>query len=272
VEWVETSDPPNINELANEADRAIARVAGCPQGQLNCPAGSDAQNFYALVTADLRAHGLCAGQHETGHTDEIAVAWDCAGPWLGMHVYNYGGQAVIWYPSSRRPSWRLVDAGICTGTSPSPTGCPLLATDIAYWDYWLSPHGQNQQLDITPIACGEHVSERILAAGGTCSGMVKCCPMAVEKGPPNAACQALLYGNPVWRTVSGNPSYFPISGPFTIKVTAGEGEITAPGSAGAACPYRWRVSGTIPACTTDEAGHCIHTDLGAMRSIPPGSR
>ncbi len=50
--------------------------------------------------------GFCAGRHEEGHTDEIAVSnTGCTGRWFGYHIYNYGGGKVVWNPGAQRGWW-----------------------------------------------------------------------------------------------------------------------------------------------------------------------
>lgn len=92
-----------------------------------CSAGSDCtitgfpgdtvneicQSWFAAVTDRLRQQGYCAGQHVTGHTDEIAVSdTGCTGKWYGYHVCNYGGGKVVWNPGARR-GWWMIDPSHC---------------------------------------------------------------------------------------------------------------------------------------------------------------
>jgi hypothetical protein len=60
------------------------------------------------VTAELRARGLWAGQHEAGYTDEIAVSLGgCTSLWYGYHIYFYGGLKVVWNNGAQRGSWSI---------------------------------------------------------------------------------------------------------------------------------------------------------------------
>jgi hypothetical protein len=92
--------------LVDEVNAAMVTVTGCSVGS-SCPHGfgpghEGAQPFFDRVIAELRARGLCAGQHRTGETDEIAVARNCRAVWEGYHVSAYGGGTVVWarYPSA----------------------------------------------------------------------------------------------------------------------------------------------------------------------------
>lgn len=71
------------------------------------------QGWFAAVTQRLRDEGYCAGQHITGHTDEIAVSnTGCTGKWYGYHVCNYGGGKVAWNPGARR-GWWMIEPSYC---------------------------------------------------------------------------------------------------------------------------------------------------------------
>lgn len=56
-----------------EIVKVLRELGGCTEGS-SCPLPHDnQQSWQAKVVAELRARGLCAGQHEEGITDEIAV-------------------------------------------------------------------------------------------------------------------------------------------------------------------------------------------------------
>jgi hypothetical protein len=88
----------------------MADISGCNPGS-DCPIGDtypDAQNWFLDVAAALRSQGFCAGQHELGYTDEIAVSnTGCTGRWFGYHIYNYGGSKVVWNPGAQRGWWSI---------------------------------------------------------------------------------------------------------------------------------------------------------------------
>lgn len=108
---------PTVDAAVNAA---MVELTGCgvsSRCDLSAFPGATAeekcQSWFAAVTAELRDHGLSAGQHEVGHTDEIAVSnTGCAGRWYGYHVCNYGGPLVVWSPGARR-GWWTIDPDYC---------------------------------------------------------------------------------------------------------------------------------------------------------------
>ncbi len=103
VRWHRLRASPNFTQEINDAMKAIT---GCDV-RSDCRVRMSDQDFFAAVAAELREKGLCAGQHEDGATDEIAVG---VGPEEveGHHVYNYGGARVAWAPGSYRDTWIVV--------------------------------------------------------------------------------------------------------------------------------------------------------------------
>lgn len=101
--------------VGNVVNQVMAQLSGCNPGS-DCYIGDryTDQTWFAAVTAALRARGLCAGQHEVGYTDEIAVSdTGCTGLWYGYHVFNYGGLKVVWSPGASRGAWSI-----------TPSRCP----------------------------------------------------------------------------------------------------------------------------------------------------
>jgi hypothetical protein len=101
--------------VAALVNSTMETLSGCPRGS-DCYIGDryTDQTWFAAVTAELRNRGLCAGQHEVGHTDEIAVSMTgCGGLWFGYHVFNYGGLKVVWNNGAQRGSWSI-----------TPSHCP----------------------------------------------------------------------------------------------------------------------------------------------------
>lgn len=96
--------------VAATVNQVMSQLSGCPVNS-DCPLTPrfpDDQAWFTAVTAALRARGLCAGQHELGHTDEIAVSdTGCSGRWFGYHVFNYGGSKVVWATGAARGSWSI---------------------------------------------------------------------------------------------------------------------------------------------------------------------
>lgn len=105
-----TGHTTTSTSVGNTVNQVMSQLSGCPVGSdcVLAPTYADAQAWFAAVTAALRARGLCAGQHEVGHTDEIAVSdTGCTGLWYGYHAYNYGGGKVVWAPGANRGSWSI---------------------------------------------------------------------------------------------------------------------------------------------------------------------
>lgn len=96
--------------LADTINGVMEGLSGCSRGS-DCDLGAsypDPQQWFAAVNARLRALGYCAGQHEDGATDEIAVSTTgCAGLWYGYHVFHYGVMKVVWNPGAQRGSWSI---------------------------------------------------------------------------------------------------------------------------------------------------------------------
>lgn len=106
---------PMVDAAVNAAMKSLT---GCNPGSscaLSSYPGASAeakcQSWFAAVNAKLREQGFCAGLHEEGHTDEIAVSSSgCRGRWYGYHVCNYGGPLVVWSPGARRGWWQIAPA------------------------------------------------------------------------------------------------------------------------------------------------------------------
>lgn len=118
-----------LTSLGGKVNGAIQKVTGCAPGS-NCVVNATAEQFYSRVNAELRAQGLWAGRHvdsPPGATDEIAVATSCTGWWEGYHIFNFGGNKVVWAPSSARTAWKIKPEWCptdCEGTTPEPPEPP----------------------------------------------------------------------------------------------------------------------------------------------------
>ncbi|MDY0063291.1 MAG: hypothetical protein RBU45_26035 [Myxococcota bacterium] len=110
-----TSGGETDGEIAAAVNAVMAALSGCGIGS-DCFIGDrwpDGQGWFGAVNRELRNQGYCAGQHEEGATDEIAVSSaGCRGRWYGYHVYNYGGSKVVWNPGAQR-GWWSIDASYC---------------------------------------------------------------------------------------------------------------------------------------------------------------
>jgi hypothetical protein len=212
----------------------------------------------------MRFRGLCAGQHEDGVTDEIAVSVRCEGPYEGWHVANYGGGKVVWSPNAARPSW--TPAGACSAPpipptptpgptptpEPSPGACPISAPGDN-WVFDLKPHS-GQQLDLTPW-----VGNPTHQAGNPWPGCgLNRCPLSNEKGPVAAACGKRLFGDPVWTTSGGPCTVFPpdVNSLMTVKVASGSCSLFVRGTAGSPMSQAWIVHAGVPACRVGTNGLC----------------
>lgn len=191
----------------------MANLTGCNIGS-DCRHGdgigeAGAQKWMARVIAQLQLRGLCAGQHETGVTDEIAVATKCDGPWEGYHVANFGGGKVVWSPNAARPTWTPQSG--CSATppptplptptpgpvpTPSPTpvpgACPVpVPGPLARFDAKVHVQGPNwTTLDSTPLVGPDAA---FCAAIGYTDGR-RYCPPRAEGGTDIQACNELVVG------------------------------------------------------------------------------
>lgn len=104
-----TGHATTSTSVGNTVNQVMSQLSGCPIGSdCQLTGFADAQAWFAAVTAALRSRGLCAGQHEVGSTDEIAVSdTGCTGLWYGFHAFNYGGSKVVWAPGANRGSWSI---------------------------------------------------------------------------------------------------------------------------------------------------------------------
>jgi hypothetical protein len=108
----------NNPALGDRVNAVMRDLTGCNIGStcsLSTYAGATAdekcQSWFAAVNAALRAQGLCAGLHEEGVTDEIAVSdTGCTGRWYGYHVCYYGGPTVVWSPGAQRGYYEILPA------------------------------------------------------------------------------------------------------------------------------------------------------------------
>jgi hypothetical protein len=107
----------NDGTIAAAVNAVMEGLSGCGVGS-DCYIGDqypDAQQWFVAVAQALRDQGFCAGQHELGYTDEIAVSnTGCTGRWYGYHIYNYGGSKVVWNPGAQR-GWWAIEAKWCAG-------------------------------------------------------------------------------------------------------------------------------------------------------------
>lgn len=225
---------PQGNWVRPEASTTFARadvlkvereLAGCTEGS-DCPLPVDnQQSWIAKVAAELRKRGLCAGQHEDGVTDEIAVqpqGWDPALRWEAYKIYNCGptlpsdppnfdicplkGRGKVrWAVAS--DSWSAPEGATQPpAPSPAPTPppsaaeCPLQFPLPQPYSVGLrvETHGTSgQQYDATPFVMGP--SSAIPPPGWTGACRTQQCDLSPEKDPTNGLlctiqlCDAVTY-------------------------------------------------------------------------------
>lgn len=116
-------------ELGASINAALAAVTGCAPGS-RCVVRERPQEFQRRVIERLRADGLCAGQHEPGITDEIAVATSTTAPREGWHIYAgawddpAGTGTVVWSPGAARPAYAAPAGPPPQGPPPPPPSTP----------------------------------------------------------------------------------------------------------------------------------------------------
>jgi hypothetical protein len=123
----------------------------------------------------------------------------------------------------------------------------LKSSDVQNWRHSLKPHG-GQQVDLTPLACGDRVRQELEAAGGTCAPFTACCPLSAERGEVHVACQRELYGSPVWKVEEGVCEILPADNPFIVKIKSGQCLISVEGTMGGPSSERWTVRAANPPC------------------------
>ena len=195
---------PVSSEHADAVNEVMAEITGCSVGS-RCVTGKSPQEFMQLVVAALRERGLCAGQHVTGHTDEIAVTTECiGGRWEGYHnVFHGTPSTVVWSPGSRRPAY-FIPSDYCTGDSdpPPPTqfDCPNPVPDRTKLKLGLNKHnGRRKTWDVTPQV--SKVCYYCADIGmGMYKGKIRCeCPVRPEGNVDRSACERFVLGGlPRW--------------------------------------------------------------------------
>jgi len=260
-------------------NHSMQMLTGCDVGS-DCRTGSSPQEWQARVVLSLRDHGFCAGQHEMGVTDEIAVACDilsaddmnclsatCSTFWEGKHVANFSSPdnaKVVWSPGADRDSWK--PSGCEPNPTPTPTPTPLPTpgpTPTPGPACPIPPPGDDWIGDLKPES-GQNLDLTVWVGNPTHTKdkpYVGClprrCPLAAEKGDVALACQLALFGTPVWGTSGGVCTIIPRENGFTVKVATGSCALFAKGSvptSGRVGP--WEVSATVPACHVGTNGLC----------------
>jgi hypothetical protein len=194
---------PVSSEHASTVNEVMAEITGCNVGS-RCVHGKSPQEFMRLVVVALRERGLCAGQHITGHTDEIAVASSCEGVWEGYHNAYFGTPStVVWSPGGNRPAYQIPSSYCPDDPEPPPPpqfDCPDPVPDRTRLELGLKKHSaRKKSWDLTPKL--SKVCAYCEAIGmGQMGGHMRCgCPVRPEGHPERSACeQFVLGGLPRW--------------------------------------------------------------------------
>ncbi len=147
------------------------------------------------------------------------------------------------------------DCTPCCKRNPPPD-CPITDADVDSWRVEIKSNATNQQMDLTPYACGP----KVVAALNNCG--TACCSLSAEKG--NAACSDALYGQPAWSVLSGNPRLVQVyvDNSFTQKVASGSGKVKACGPKDSRSCVQATVKSTPPVCAM------THGSMGCATPYP----
>ena len=194
--------------LGGQVNAAILAVYGCSGGR--CVVQDGRQVAQAKIVAELRRAGVCAGQHEPGVTDEIAVSTSTTATRESYHVYAgppEGPGTLVLSPQAVRPSYAAPGSSPPPPPPPPPpvpptSGCgapvpPPLHSFVVHVrdvrDGW-------QWIDSTPLVEGAAYCAAIGYARNPC-------PIRTEGAADRLACEQLVLGAPaptwVW---TGQPS------------------------------------------------------------------
>jgi hypothetical protein len=172
-------------------------LTGCPIGSTCLLGDIPQQTWFADVVKALRARGLCAGQHNPGHTDEIAVAADQWAKREGFHVFAGddspgpvppGGarRVVVWSPGAARPTYFAPE--VLPPPPPDPFGCPA-PRPLRVWDdnrpHWkINAHQVNRVIDTTAVTVAQEPFCRAIGMSPMADGTLRAeCPMRPEDWP-----------------------------------------------------------------------------------------
>jgi hypothetical protein len=145
-------------------NQVMRDLTGCAIGS-RCPLASKrhSQAWLREVVLVLRARGLCAGQHEPGHTDEIAVSKDRRSRREGYHVFGgFDGKGpvpagrpprlVVWAPGAVRQTYAAPPVGpapappVPPPPAPPSGACPAAPCPAREWTRETLPDGWDSAL------------------------------------------------------------------------------------------------------------------------------
>jgi hypothetical protein len=232
---------PVSSKHAKVVNEVIAEITGCSVGS-RCMHGKSPQEFMQLVVAALRERGIvdadgkpteenfCAGQHITGHTDEIAVSVDCRAVWEGYHITTYGPRpTVVWSPGSRRPAYQIPPSYCVDNTDPPPPvqpDCPDPIPDKSRLSFKINcgPRGNCDATAVVTRSCKFCADIGL----GEYEGKIRCgCPVRPDGHPERSACEQFVVG--------GDPRWF-----------CDDQEIESKAN-----PYKARCNGVVRLCNSD---------------------
>lgn len=158
-------DKPDATSSA-AVNAAMAKRTGCSIGS-RCILTVTLQQWQASIEAELRASGLCAGQHYPS-TDEIAVATNADAIWQAYKIgagddsegpVPPGGvpRTVVWFPGGARRAYLAPGGSSPAPTPPAPPSptpplppssgaCPFAPCPIREWTRETLPDGWDSAL------------------------------------------------------------------------------------------------------------------------------
>ncbi len=216
--------PDHQGQFGAEVNAAMHELRpDCDVGG-TCLLVEDQQTWLAKVAAKLREKALCAGQHEPGVTDELAVSKSATDPREGWHVFagdDAPGPAapgarrtIVWAPQAYR--------GAYAAPTPAPTAppsvyaCPDPDPGSEYYvpvcvtgGRWaIHPHTMGRK-DATWVCSIWYTDEHpewkpraheYCAAAGYTDGRSECA-LRPDGHRDRVACERRLFGgNPLWQT------------------------------------------------------------------------
>lgn len=203
---------PNPAQFSSVVDATIRENVQVCHGETDCDWGpADPQVYLSVMVKALQTKGLCAGQHEDGHSDQISVANSCAAgvTWENYQPVNFGGDIhkARFAKGNIMDGWQVPVSCGSVGPVPTPTPTPVPGpTPTPTPTPTPVPPGQPatcppELTKFNPLAVRDQAAFIIDATPVTCvrewcnaNGFpgVVCCPMGHEGDPQRAACEALF--------------------------------------------------------------------------------
>jgi hypothetical protein len=222
--------PGYAHALGAEVNAAMAALRpDCPVGG-RCVLTESRLEWQALVIAELRRRGICAGQHAPT-TDEIAVAVSSVGVREGWHVYAEGLNVpgtIVWAPHAARPVYAAPSSAPTPPATPPGESCPAEPCpdrSKGVWKLKCKPHGRVKTpsgewvpaTDCTPVTERQEPYCRKIGMSPMADGTLRAgCPMRPDGHPERGLVEAWVAGptklegkdGAVCGRVDGNPLQF----------------------------------------------------------------